>query len=43
MIVIELKYGLMEAVSAAHVANPLPFRLARCSKYVLGINTLTAC
>ncbi|MGO8676182.1 MAG: VTC domain-containing protein [Limisphaerales bacterium] len=38
VIVIELKFGLAEADVAAGVTNALPFRLARCSKYVLGIN-----
>lgn len=42
MIVIELKFGLAEAETAAGVTNALPFRLARCSKYVLGINSLAA-
>jgi hypothetical protein len=40
-IVVEVKYGLDEAEYAAPVTNSLPFRLARCSKYVLGVNTLT--
>lgn len=39
-VVIEVKYGLAEAEAAPNVANALPFRLARCSKYVLGINGL---
>jgi hypothetical protein len=42
MTVIELKFGLAEAETAARVTNALPFRLARCSKYVLGINSLAA-
>ena len=41
-VVIELKYGLAEADKAPRVTNVLPFRLARCSKYVLGINALAA-
>jgi hypothetical protein len=41
-VVIELKFGLAEAEFAAPVTNALPFRLARCSKYVLGINALAA-
>ena len=41
-VVIEVKYGLAEAEYAAHVTNTLPFRLARCSKYVLGIASLAA-
>jgi hypothetical protein len=43
MIVIELKFGLAAADSAAHITNALPFRLARCSKYVLGITSLAVC
>lgn len=42
LIVIELKFGLAEAESAATITNPLPLRLARCSKYVFGINRLAA-
>lgn len=42
LIVIELKFGLVAADAAAGVTNALPFRLARCSKYVLGINHLAA-
>ena len=38
-VVVELKYGLAEAEYAAPVTNALPFRLARCSKYVLGITS----
>ena len=41
-VVIEVKYGLAEAEYAAPVTNALPFRLARCSKYVLGIASLAA-
>ncbi|MGA2657288.1 MAG: polyphosphate polymerase domain-containing protein [Verrucomicrobiota bacterium] len=41
MIVIELKFGLAEADAAPEVTNALPFRLARCSKYVLGIDSLS--
>ena len=40
LLIIELKFGLGEAEDAATVTNALPFRLARCSKYVLGINAL---
>ena len=39
-VVIEVKYGLAEAEEAPQVTNALPFRLSRCSKYVLGINRL---
>jgi len=35
--ILELKYGPSEAERADRVTNSLPFRLARCSKYVLGI------
>jgi hypothetical protein len=42
LVVVELKYGLAEAECAAPVTNALPFRLARCSKYILGINALAA-
>ncbi len=42
LIVMELKFGLAEADAAAGVTNALPFRLARCSKYVLGINRFAA-
>jgi hypothetical protein len=42
LVVIELKFGLAEAESAAPVTNTLPFRLSRCSKYVLGINAIAA-
>ena len=41
-VVVELKYGLPEAEYAAPVTNALPFRLARCSKYVLGVTSLAA-
>jgi SPX domain protein involved in polyphosphate accumulation len=41
-VVIEVKYGLGEAEYAVPVTNALPFRLARCSKYVLGVATLAA-
>jgi hypothetical protein len=42
LVVIELKFGLAQAEYAAPVTNALPFRLARCSKYVLGITSLAA-
>jgi hypothetical protein len=41
-VVIEVKYGLAEAEYAPPVTNAVPFRLARCSKYVLGITSLAA-
>lgn len=39
-VVLELKYGPAEADCAATITNALPFRLARCSKYVVGIDSL---
>jgi hypothetical protein len=42
-VVIELKYGVDQDEEAAHVANALPFRLARCSKYVLGVASVAVC
>jgi hypothetical protein len=39
-IIIELKFNPRHAEDAAFVTNTLPFRLMRCSKYVLGIETL---
>lgn len=39
-IVIELKYDPDRYEPAAAIANALPFRLRRCSKYVLGVDTL---
>jgi len=39
-VVIELKFGPNEADSAERITNTLPFRMVRCSKYVLGINSL---
>ena len=42
-VIIELKYAPCHADLAADaVSNALPFRLARCSKYVLGIQRLTS-
>jgi hypothetical protein len=38
LVVIELKFPLAEAEAAAEMTNALPFRLARCSKYVLGVS-----
>jgi len=40
-VIIELKYGPEQAEQAALVTNALPFRLVRCSKYVLGIEIAT--
>jgi hypothetical protein len=39
-LILELKFGATEAEQADRVTNSLPFRLARCSKYVLGIGRL---
>jgi hypothetical protein len=39
-VIIELKYAPEHADAAAAVANHLPFRMVRCSKYVLGIERL---
>jgi hypothetical protein len=41
-IVVELKYGLDQAEGTASVTNLIPFRMARCSKYVLGLTALGA-
>lgn len=40
VVVVELKYAASEAERASGVTAVLPFRLARCSKYVLGIEAL---
>ena len=42
-LVLELKFGLADADAASMVTNALPFRLSRCSKYVLGLNRLAGC
>jgi hypothetical protein len=39
-IILELKYSEPAAEQASQVANRFPFRLTRCSKYVLGIERL---
>jgi hypothetical protein len=41
-VIIELKFDPLHAGRAASVTNALPYRLARCSKYVLGIERLFA-
>jgi hypothetical protein len=42
-VIIELKYAPCHADQAADaVSNALPLRLARCSKYVLGIQRTTS-
>jgi hypothetical protein len=40
--ILELKFDPLHAAEAAPLTNALPFRLARCSKYVLGIECLLA-
>ena len=40
-VILELKFGTNHAEEAATVTNAFPFRLTRCSKYILGIRTLT--
>jgi hypothetical protein len=39
-VILELKFDQEQAEEAVEVANALPFRLTRCSKYVLGIESL---
>lgn len=42
-VIIELKYAPCHADNAADaVSNALPFRLTRCSKYVLGVQRMTS-
>jgi hypothetical protein len=41
-VIIELKFDPNHAEQAAAVTNALPLRLVRCSKYVLGIESLGA-
>jgi len=42
-VILELKYAPRHADLAADaVSNALPFRLARCSKYVLGVQRITS-
>ena len=38
--ILELKFDARHAETAAAVTNAFPFRLQRCSKYVLGIEQL---
>lgn len=40
-VIVELKYADPHAEAAALAANEFPFRLTRCSKYVLGIESLS--
>ena len=42
VIVVELKYHPCYAESLDHVTNGFPFRLSRCSKYVLGVDIVAA-
>ena len=39
-VILELKFEAREADHAARVTNAFPFRLTRCSKYVLGVEQL---
>ncbi len=41
-VILELKFDSQHAEDAAAVTNALPLRLARCSKYVLGIDSIGA-
>jgi hypothetical protein len=41
VLVVELKFATQAAPDADRVTNSLPFRLVRCSKYILGMDTLT--
>jgi len=41
-LILELKYDAAHAAEADRVANSFPFRLTRCSKYVLGLERLAA-
>lgn len=38
-VIVELKYDREQSDLAARIADALPFRLTRCSKYVLGIES----
>ncbi len=40
-VIIELKYATENAGQADAVTNALPFRMTRCSKYILGIQSTT--
>ncbi len=41
-VIVELKYSEAHAAAAARAANEFPFRLTRCSKYVLGVECLNS-
>jgi hypothetical protein len=40
-VVIELKYGLPAAEQAAAITNYIPFRVERCSKYIIGLQSMS--
>jgi hypothetical protein len=42
LIILELKYDAVHAPEANRVTNAFPFRLIRCSKYVVGLDRLAA-
>lgn len=42
LLILELKYAPQHADRANAITNALPFRVTRCSKYVLGIESLGA-
>ena len=42
MVVMELKYASDQADQAGTITNGFPFRVTRCSKYILGIQALVA-
>lgn len=39
-VILELKYDPANSAAAARIANAFPFRLTRCSKYILGMDDL---
>lgn len=39
-VILELKFDIHHAGEAAGISNTLPYRMKRCSKYVLGIDTV---
>lgn len=41
-LILELKYDVSRAAEAEEMAARFPFRLTRCSKYVLGVQTLAS-
>jgi hypothetical protein len=42
-VILELKFDTQHAVDAANISNALPYRIKRCSKYVLGIDNVLPC